>query len=332
MSARPLIVYSRFETGHRAAYLTFIAGIYETRRAARPRDLFSRAPLLFLMIEENFLLFVTVAVFRQLMGRRTGGLLFRPREALRGRTPRLWLKRQLLRLIRALPRVGCFILLDVNEPGASSLWRGVVYDFQLWDLPKDVVRDDRPKTAAGRDVAEALIPSDRPVITAIGRQDRSKGFAEFAAACAALSKRGAAHFVAAGSVAAECRDDRTRMLDAGGTLIDRYVSDNELEDFYRLSDIVWCCYSAEYDQASGVLGRAVQFGRPVVVRPESLIQTFCQTRGIPHLTPGMLAEPGVLRSVSRFDSTHLVAQMRDASIRNLNAALDIREKSSGVSP
>ncbi len=60
----------------------------------------------------------------------------------------------------------------------------------------------------------------------------------------------------------------------GGLLIDRRLDDAELESLYVVSDVIWSCYAPEYDQASGIFGRALQLGVPVIVRRGSLLHRF----------------------------------------------------------
>jgi hypothetical protein len=54
-------------------------------------------------------------------------------------------------------------------------------------------------------------------------------------------------------------------------LINRFISDEELIELYKVSDTIWACYAPSYDQASGIFGRAVQFSVPVIVRDGSQV-------------------------------------------------------------
>lgn len=47
---------------------------------------------------------------------------------------------------------------------------------------------------------------------------------------------------------------------------DRIVTDDEILRLYKVADLAWCCYAPDYDQASGVFGRALQTGVEPVVR------------------------------------------------------------------
>jgi hypothetical protein len=73
-------------------------------------------------------------------------------------------------------------------------------------------------------------------------------------------------FIAAGKVASECVEAAKQFEAAGGILIDRFISDDEIIALYRHAALVWAVYAPTYDQASGIAGRAYQFGIPIAVR------------------------------------------------------------------
>ena len=52
---------------------------------------------------------------------------------------------------------------------------------------------------------------------------------------------------------------------------------------YSIADLAWCFYSPEYDQASGILGRALQFSVTPVVRKGSVSEWFCASERMPHI-------------------------------------------------
>ena len=74
----PPLVHVPFAGGRFPAYLRLLERSFGAR-PGRLRDiLFARAPVLFLAVEESFLLYVFAGLLRALMGRRTVGLLLRP--------------------------------------------------------------------------------------------------------------------------------------------------------------------------------------------------------------------------------------------------------------
>ena len=75
----------------------------------------------------------------------------------------------------------------------------------------------------------------------------------------------------------------TRLTAAGAILVNNLITDEELESLYGVADFIWACYAPEYDQASGVFGRAVQFGVTPILRKGSVLGSFASVYGIDHL-------------------------------------------------
>jgi hypothetical protein len=98
-------------------------------------------------------------------------------------------------------------------------------------------------------------------------------------------------------------------VQAGGYACDRFISNEELFDLYACADLIWCCYAADYDQASGVFGRAIQLGIPVVVREGALIHKFCLAQGLPCVAIREAADAAAMTVPCRADA---MAARRDA--------------------
>lgn len=329
-------LYTRGLAGHRAAYLEFASALLRGRRTGWAGMFVARPSVLFLMIEDSFALYLAVALWRSLLGRRTVGLLFRPGPAIDGQSLRLRAKRVSLRLLRHLPLVQTLSIMPVSlDLRMSMIVDGWIHDFQLWDMGKahrTLYRSLRKARAAppGDEAARLHarlrhVAAGRRLLAAIGAQNRHKGFDVFAD----QAPQGGQfwHFAAGGKLDGSCTEIATALAAAGGTVINRFLSDAEMLALYAASDAVWCHFAASYDQASGVLGRAVQFGLPVVVRAGSFSHRLCQQLGHAHLA---LEVPDDLRaglhSLPAPDAAKgaaLAAQMRRQSLARLCAALDI---------
>lgn len=272
------LVYSRCQTGRRPAYLRVMERLFDARRARLHDLLFSRSPVLFLMIEEAFLLYLVTSLLRALTGRRTVGLLLRPMPLVTSHRPVERCKRLALQWLKRLP--GCQTLTIVPFsvfPAFSSIASGWIYDFQLWDL-----------TGEEREAVDTLRRERHPpecgVVTAIGTQNRRKGFDLFADIYTrSCDLRRRFQFIACGKVAPGVADYAAAFSEAGGVAVDRAVSDCELLGAYAASDAVWCLYPPAGDHASGILGRAAQLGIPVVVRYGSLAHRLCIVENILHV-------------------------------------------------
>lgn len=280
MESRPdaPLVYTREQVGRRPSYFRVFEGLFGARQA-RLRDIFlSRNPVLFLVVEEAFLLYVVAGLLRALTGRRTVGLLLRPMPLVASRRRRCRWRRTVLRWLKRCPRVQTLTILPFSVyPAFSTIADGWIYDPQLWDL-----------TDAERAAIETLRgerkPGDRLVLTAIGTQSRLKGFDLFADSYARFAAlRARFRFIACGRIIPAVAEHAIMLREAGGVTVDRAVVDAELLGAYAASDAVWCLYPPLGDHATGILGRAAQLGLPVVVRQGSLAHRLCVIEDISHL-------------------------------------------------
>ena len=289
----PIGYYSKTLEGHRAAYLDFVTGRFGGLRAEAGQLVGWRGPLLFLMVEEDFGLYIFSCILRTLLGRRTAGLLFRPGPAITGRSWRLRLKRWILRAMRRLPNVRTISLLPTPlYPRISEIADDWIYDFQLWDLTtaeQARFRSMKAGLVGGADqprpppiFMEALaFASGRPLLVALGMQNRDKGADLLAASMAGCCSKGWAVLVA-GRFASSANDARIVIESSGGKVIDRFLDSDEMLALYAAANAVWCLYDPRYDQASGILGRAVQLDVPVVVRCGSFSEALCKREGLSH--------------------------------------------------
>jgi hypothetical protein len=327
MSVTAPLLYSRFEDGHRADYIALFARLLGAGRIGARALVGARGPLLFLMVEEAFWLYVLVTCVRSLLGRRTAGLLLRPLPALTGTTLRLRLKRLLLRPLRALPRVETLTVMPFAvEPRFATIADGWIDDPQQWDLGDAALADvSRWRQApAGLAAAVSAAAQGRRVLAAPGRQDADKGFDRFARAYAASPVlRDGWLFASAGSVRGDLSGAREPFLQAGGFSHDRQVSSAELLQLYAAAAAVWCCYAPGYDQSSGILGRAMQLGIPVLVRRGSLLQRLCESEGIAHAPVDGAVAPALagIGAIDPAAGRRLRDRMRNRSVARLRQAL-----------
>lgn len=278
-------IYSRSERGHRKAYIEFISAIFDVIRVGAKGAVTTRKPVLFLMIEESFVFFVFASFWRALLGRRTVGLLFRPLPAVHATGIRHRVKRSILSMMKRVPKIKVLTIVPFEiAPEFSTIADGWIYDFQLWDMSEEGKVDlipphgDHLKTRI-RDTAKG-----QRVISALGLQDQNKGFDVFATTLSQSEHSDARSLLAfAGKVSTACEPLVVTFAEHGGIGINRHVTDDELFQMYCVSDAVWCLYDKGYDQASGILGRAIQFGIPAIVRQGSLSHRLCIGLGVPHV-------------------------------------------------
>ncbi|MFB9950279.1 hypothetical protein ACFFP0_15580 [Rhizobium puerariae] len=323
------MLFSSTEDGHRGAYLSFVASVLPSRRASLREVFLSASPVFFLMIEDSFFIFVLAAFFRALLGRRTAGILMRPKPALEGGGLRLRVKRLLLRTMRPIGSIRVLTILPFSiHPEFGRIADDWIYDFQLWDLTDE----ERERTlrrggeGLGKSIRDAA--SGRRVISAVGRQDKRKGFDVLARAAAELTAlAGQLHFVSVGSVHGEVKLAAAELSSAGGMVVDRYISDQELCECYGASDVIWALYAPYDDQASGIAGRAAQLGIPCIVRTGSLSHRLCLSEGVPHIdatedTLDRLARPVPPRDDAA--GRAMAARFREVSVARLERIFDLK--------
>jgi hypothetical protein len=330
MKSITLLDIGMAEDGHRASYVSFLSSLFPLERMGFcRRAVFSRRPVLVPMIEESFFIYIATAVIRSLMGRSTVGFLFRPLPALHRKGVRLKAKYLLLRLLRKLPHVTTLTILPFElEPRFAEIAGDWIHDPQLWDLDEQKGQSAPPSTNGLLDQLHAS-SGGKPICMAIGRQDKSKGFDWFCSLFAEDRRlRESMLFAFGGKVSQDMAAPLESFTQSGGFACNRFVSDDELMQLYAGADLVWCAYDANYDQASGIFGRAVQLGIPVVARKGSLIHRQCLREGIPCVAIGSGHDWESLSQIPPREPL-AVAQartrrMRDESLQTLHKALGLR--------
>lgn len=322
------------EGGHHDRYrrllFQLLAAPGDSGRVMGSAAVWARQPILAPTIENAFLAYAAVSLFRALWGRRTTGLLFRPGPALIGDSFRLRVKRLLLKTLRRSPYVRTLTITSFAvEPRFAEIADGWIHDLQLWDL--DAEERETAHTFVGALQADIkAAAAGRRVCCAIGGQDKNKGFDWFVETYTQNDAlRGAMLFAFGGEVAANAAAHLPAFQQAGGFACNRHVSDAELLDIYAAADLVWCAYDPGYDQASGILGRAAQLGVPVVVRRGSLIHRMCEIEKITHIAIDrptdwrLIAAPPPRES--RTVAEARAARMAAESLRRLREALEEAE-------
>lgn len=258
--------------GHRAAYDQVLAAALDPRGIDIRSDASRAAIDFFPMLDDNVPAFLGRIVRNMASGRSTVGLFFRPMECFLKTRAKYRIKRRLFQVLRRLPNTRIITILpfaiDVRLHTVASDW---IYDPQFWDLEyqPEQIRDGK----AGK-LSETIrgAAGQRKILIALGSQYRLKGFDFFSRIWSEQPEiRKHYLFVAAGSVAEESRQSAQRFVEAQGLLLDRYISDEDMFELYNVADAIWSCYAPDYNQSSGIFGRAFQLAKPSVVRDNSVL-------------------------------------------------------------
>lgn len=267
-------------SGHRGEYQELFGNIFglspSSGKAGGARMIAAKR-LFFATLDDDILGFAKVALLRAMRGRRTLGLYLRPQSCL-GPSARSRVKRLAMRALCAVPGVSVMSIIPFDfVPGIEVVCTDWGYDPQLWDQIDIPTAPDPATVSMIADLAKG-----RPVLAFLGRASRIKGLPKLAALLAArpdLAK--SITIVVAGSVDADCKPEAAQLSDLGATVWDRHITDAELSALYQSADLVWANYDASYDQASGIFGRAVQRGRPVVIREGAMLGRYAKLLGHP---------------------------------------------------
>lgn len=334
-----VVVFSRSNDGHRGEYIDVLKRLFRCRVSDSLWVLISSpTPVAFLMIEEAFVQYVFVTLIRAAFGRRTVGLLFRPRPVVESSRGRHRFKRLTLQMLLCVRESATLTIVPFSvDPRFASIAKSWIYDPQLWDLETEE-RTNISAVAMGRLhperlplIAKKIVDSaaGRVIVGAIGRQTTEKGFDIFADMFRASSRIRARYaFACAGMVDANLRKSVGEFIRHGGVVIDRRISRDELLAVYGAVDLVWASYHRDYDQASGIFGRAVQLGIPVIVREDSLLHRLCIVEGLAHLAVTSTDAGPLLAYMPERDAARgaqLSETFRKSSVQRLNHALNISD-------
>jgi hypothetical protein len=162
-------------------------------------------------------------------------------------------------------------------PALANITNNYIYDPQLWDLWVKKSNNQLPRTKLSIKLKKKS--KNKKILLFIGKTKTDKSYNEFVDFSIANSKEICA--VSAGKVVMECADKAKQLKSNDMIVIDRFITDNELLSLYAIADFVWCYYGVQYDQSSGVFGRAVQLGIPTIIRKKSIVDKIASDFQIP---------------------------------------------------
>jgi hypothetical protein len=284
------LVYVKATGGHRQSYLDTFSRLFGLAPVSGPigpallRRFVAADRLLFATLDENMLGFPAVAAMRSRLGRPTVGLFLRPQTCFQAGRWYYPVKRRAFRLLRRLPglTIATITPFDVAPHYAEVAHVGVA-DPQYWDLHGDDGPPRPGRTALSDDVVARA--AGRRILCLVGGLSSVKGLSFLADALERHPRiADGVLVVGGGRVRPQDTDITGRLEAAGAIIVDRFISDAELDSLYGIADLIWSCYAPGYDQASGIFGRAVQYGVPPIVREGSLIAAFAAANGVDHIS------------------------------------------------
>lgn len=246
-----------------------------------------RGPVIIMLVEQYTLATHAVAIARALVGRRTAAMVFRAQEALTGTKLKTRLKRLLLGIERHMSPITMMSIVPLDIlPKADSLFKSWLHDPQIWDVPF------LPAPSVDRNLAERVVAEahGRRVVVALGLMESYKGV-EMLAALAKDKAFCSKYMLVIAGLQLEKTVPIFAEIQSDCIIENRYISDGELYALYDVADFIWSVYGPSYDQASGIFGRAIQFGRTPIIRKGSLIDQYSTYLGAKPVIVAWQAEP-----------------------------------------
>lgn len=273
--------------GHHATYRDLLVDIFDLEpsvgRVGRQNflRLVGAREVFFVTLDDDVLGFFAVGLARAALGRRTGGIFLRPQSCF---FPgfRATVKRWLFTALRGVPKISMLSLVPMEvRPEIGRVADGQLPDPQLWDLLHAPQIADAGAIETLKDLS-----AGRPLLSFIGTVSRAKGIDFLASVVQARPDFARSTcLVIAGKVLPESAAAVAALRAAGAIIWDRRISDAEIASLYTASNLVWACYHPLYDQASGIFGRALQFGKtPVIRKGASVLEHYVRTYGIDALS------------------------------------------------
>ena len=281
------IAYATFSGGHRTSYLQTCSKMFSLLQVCQRLDyslfmrLLNARRLLFVTIDDAPIGFLLVAVARAMIRRPTVGLFLGVQRCL-DRDLRALVKRAIYRCVKRIPGLTLGTISPFNVyPSYANFANVGVCDPQYWDL---IIGGEIQSNLSSMLSEQVRRQADgRRVMVILGRLGTNKGLDVIARTLTNtpdINRR--VLVVCAGPSTSETSSTLTKLRNAGALVVNRYITDVELGSLYSISTFVWSCYAPGYDHASGIFGRAVQYGRIPIVRSGSVIAKFAQAYDLPH--------------------------------------------------
>lgn len=328
----PPLLHLGNHSGHRGEYEELLAPLFRLKpvtgkvRFRNIMHFLQARSVLFGTIEDHYFGFVMVAFLRALLGRRTVGLFLRPQTCFKtdGSLRRTW-KGWFFSALKQVPGISVGTIIPFAfAPHYSQVARFGVMDPHMWDKGEPASR------AQDGDFANILMEQaqGRPILAFIGTVTPIKGV-EFLVSLLTQPDwpKDRLFVVIAGKVAAKLTERLQGLSPSRVMVIDRKISDVELDTLYSCSEWIWACYRPDYDQASGIFGRSVQFRKIAVIRRGTLLDQMATNLGLECIRLDFEETRSAIETLVRFQGegnaadVAMVARWKDEFAQTIEALL-----------
>lgn len=280
------LVHISNKGGHRKAYLDLFVGLFGfeplimslSKKCLKP--ILGAKRVLFATANKDFKYYFLLSFLRAVLVRPTVTiLLYDLKNIEKEKQLVAYLNLFVLKIWKLLPKQSTFSIISYTvEPRLSGISSGYIYDPQLWDI----FSSDTSGVFERTELSELVIKNaaGRKVLIYLGAGKKSKSFDKMASF--GLANKKDVLIVSAGVILKDSLIEADLLRDAGMIVIDRFISDEELISLYGVADYVWCAYSNENDQSSGIFGRSIQLGRLPIIRKGAIVERIALDLGVPY--------------------------------------------------
>ena len=256
--SKELIYYSLNKPGHYDNYEKVFVKLFncdiERTIFFQCFKIFSYKRIIFIDGDKFHLLFAPLMILRSFINRKNFIISIRI-EFLLKNGYKMWLKKLLFLTLKRLPNISIISIHRADKTNnLKSYANHFIYDLQYWDLPYLKI--------AHRPVEEVNRTFETPTILVFGKLNRKRVAEKLIELMSKKSKRGY-HFIISGKNNF-AKNTRNKLNEC--TIIDRYVTDDEMIYLFSFSDFIYCYYSPDVNRPSGIFGRAMQLEKKIIVR------------------------------------------------------------------
>lgn len=281
--------------------------------------LFSRTNIIFLDIDSRDLIFLPFVVLRSLWGGRGVAISVRTEALLINESKsfifskanlKSLIKRSLFKIIKHYSKTS-ILSIHRNTPIENKLIPYVnefIFDPQLWDLKYLKIAKRKPK-----ELSDSFFKEPQKIIFIPGHLNDRRSKDEL---MRFVKSSNQFKFLFAGHI--EKLEEKTLSKKTNCTVINRFVSNEELLYLYEMSEIIYVFYTN--NRPSGFFGRALQLGKTIIVRKNAFLnfqfQNYNKLVAIENLKELETFQIGTICSIQRpnyndFDSSPRIKILLD---------------------
>jgi len=274
------LVFEKNAIGHRGEYADVFSKVLNAKQItgfsfANTVRLLKFPAVIFSSCDDYLIRFFLISLLRRWLGRPSVAIATRAEAVYKPSTVRIKLKRLIYELLKKNSHIKVVSILPFYvEPRLKEIADDWIYDPQFWDIPycnsgrhRNICPDEfteHPKLSDSK--AKVVLP---------GNISKRKG-AEFMMELFLTNDlvRQNFSFILGGSILDVNHEIINDFENAGGIVLGRPPTFDELIGLYDLADIIWCCYPKRFNHSSGIFARSLQLGVPVVIRKSSYLSRF----------------------------------------------------------